>query len=380
MDIINYTDEHRMFRDSVKKFLEKEIIPHVEEWEEAGIVPRSAWKKMGEQGFLCMGVPEKYGGLGLDFLYSVILMEEMARTNCNGLAASLHSDIVVPYIEAFASEELKHKYLPGCVSGDIITAVAMTEPNTGSDLAAIKTTAVEDGDDVIINGQKTFISNGINCGLVVLAAKDPATDNPHKAVDLYLVEEGTPGFEKGKKIKKAGWHSQDTAELYFSDCRIPKANRLGDKGTGFVKLMTKLQQERLVCAVGAVPMAEYMLEVTIKYCQERTVFGKAVSKYQHSQFEIAEMATEIKLGRTFVEKLIMDHMEGKNIVIEVSMAKYWTTDMACRVADRCLQLHGGYGYCDEYPISRAWRDSRVMRIFAGSNEIMKVIIARFMGL
>ena len=369
-----------MFRDTCKKFLEKEIIPHVEEWEEAGIVPKSAWKKMGEQGFLCMGVPEAYGGLGLDFLYSVILIEEMARTNCSGLAASLHSDIVVPYIEAFGSEDLKHKYLPGCVSGDIITAVAMTEPNTGSDLAAIKTTAVEDGDDVIINGQKTFISNGINCGLVVVAAKDPAADNPHKAVDLYLVEEGTPGFEKGKQIKKAGWHSQDTAELYFTDCRIPKANRLGDKGTGFLKLMTKLQQERLVCAVGAVPMAEFMLDVTIKYCQERTVFGKPITKFQHSQFEIAEMATEIKLGRTFVDKLVMDHIEGKSIVIEVSMAKYWTTDMACRVADRCLQLHGGYGYCDEYPISRAWRDARVMRIFAGTNEIMKVIIARFMGL
>jgi acyl-CoA dehydrogenase len=380
MDIINYTDEHRMFRDTCKKFLEKEIIPHVDQWEEAGIVPKSAWKKMGEQGFLCMGVAEAYGGLGLDFLYSVILMEEMARTNCSGLAASLHSDIVVPYIEAFGSEDQKHKYLPGCVSGDIITAVAMTEPNTGSDLAAIKTTAIEVGDDVIINGQKTFISNGINCGLVIVAAKDPAADNPHKAVDLYLVEEGTPGFEKGKQIKKIGWHSQDTAELYFTDCRIPKANRLGDKGTGFLKLMTKLQQERLVCAVGAVPMAEFMLDVTIKYCQERTVFGKPITKFQHSQFEIAEMATEIKLGRTFIEKLIMDHIEGKNIVIEVSMAKYWTTDMACRVADRCLQLHGGYGYCDEYPISRAWRDSRVMRIFAGTNEIMKVIIARFMGL
>jgi acyl-CoA dehydrogenase len=380
MDIINYTDEHRMFRDTCKKFLEKEIIPHVDHWEEAGIVPKIAWKKMGEQGFLCMGVAEAYGGLGLDFLYSVILMEEMARTNCSGLAASLHSDIVVPYIEAFGSEDQKHKYLPGCVSGDIITAVAMTEPNTGSDLAAIKTTAIEVGDDVIINGQKTFISNGINCGLVIVAAKDPAADNPHKAVDLYLVEEGTPGFEKGKQIKKIGWHSQDTAELYFTDCRIPKANRLGDKGTGFLKLMTKLQQERLVCAVGAVPMAEFMLDVTIKYCQERTVFGKPITKFQHSQFEIAEMATEIKLGRTFIEKLIMDHIEGKNIVIEVSMAKYWTTDMACRVADRCLQLHGGYGYCDEYPISRAWRDSRVMRIFAGTNEIMKVIIARFMGL
>ena len=380
MNIISYTAEHSIFRESLRKFLDKEIVPHVEEWEEAGIVPKSVWKKMGDQGFLGTGVPEEYGGSGVDFLYSVIICEEMTKCNFAGLAASLHSDIIVPYILSFGSEEHKKKYLPGCVTGDIITAVAMTEPNTGSDLAAMKTTAVEDGDSIILNGQKTFISNGINCDLCVVAAKDPSADNHHKAVDLYLVEAGTPGFEKGKQIKKIGWHSQDTAELYFTDCRIPKSNRLGEKGSGFLKLMMKLQQERLVCAIGAVAAAEYMLEVTIKYCQERKVFGKPISKYQHSQFEIVEMATEIKLGRTFIDKLIMDHMEGQQVVIEVSMAKYWTTDMANRVADRCLQLHGGYGYCEEYPIARAWRDIRVTRIFAGTNEIMKIIVARFMGL
>lgn len=380
MDIIQYTEEHRMFRDSLRKFVEKELIPHVEEWEEAGIVPKSVWKKMGDQGFLCTSVPEEYGGPGCDFLYSLIVMEEVGRANFSGVTASMHSDIIVPYIQTFGSEEQKHKYLPGCVSGDIITAVAMTEPNTGSDLAAIKTTAVEDGDSFILNGQKTFISNGINCGVCVVAAKDPSETDPHKALDLYLVDDGTPGFEKGKQIKKAGWHSQDTAELYFTDCRIPKANRLGDKGTGFQILMQKLQPERLVCAMGAVVAAEYMLDITIKYCKERTAFGKPISKFQHSQFEIVEMATEVKLGRTFIDKLIMDHIDGKQIIIETSMAKYWTTDMANRVADRCLQLHGGYGYCDEYPISRAWRDVRIMRIFAGTNEIMKVIIARFMGL
>ncbi len=380
MNIISYTAEHSIFRESLRKFLDKEIVPHVEEWEEAGIVPKSVWKKMGDQGFLGTGVPEEYGGSGVDFLYSVIICEEMTKCNFAGLAASLHSDIIVPYILSFGSEEHKKKYLPGCVTGDIITAVAMTEPNTGSDLAAMKTTAVEDGDSIILNGQKTFISNGINCDLCVVAAKDPSADNHHKAVDLYLVEAGTPGFEKGKQIKKIGWHSQDTAELYFTDCRIPKSNRLGEKGSGFLKLMMKLQQERLVCAIGAVAAAEYMLEVTIKYCQERKVFGKPISKFQHSQFEIVEMATEIKLGRTFIDKLIMDHMEGQHVVIEVSMAKYWTTDMANRVADRCLQLHGGYGYCEEYPIARAWRDIRVTRIFAGTNEIMKTIVARFMGL
>ena len=380
MDIIQYSDEHRIFRQMLRKFLEREVIPHVEEWEEAGIVPRSAWKKMGEQGFLCTAVPEEYGGAGGDFLYSVIVSEEMVKTNHGGLAAPLHSDVVVPYVVTFGSEEHKKKYLPGCVSGDIITAIAMTEPNTGSDLAAIKTTAVEQGDQVVINGQKTFISNGINCDLLVLAARDPAVDNPHRAVDLYLVEAGTPGFEKGRKLKKVGWHSQDTAELYFTDCRIPVANRLGAKGSGFINLMLKLQQERIMCCIGAVAAAEYMLEITIQYCKERKAFGKPLSKFQNTQFEIVEMAADVKLGRTFLDKLIADHMEGKEIVVDVSMAKFWTTDMASRVADRCLQLHGGYGYCEEYPIARAWRDIRVTRIFAGTNEIMKTIAARFMGL
>jgi acyl-CoA dehydrogenase len=380
MDIIPYTEEHRIFRQSVRKFFEKEVIPYVDEWEEAGIVPKSVWQKMGEQGFLCMDLPEEYGGVGADFLYSVILTEEMARTNFTGLAAPLHSDIVVPYITSYASEELKKRYLPGCISGEIITAVAMTEPNTGSDLAAIRTSAVEDGNSVVINGQKTFISNGINCGLVVLAARDPSVENPYQALDLYLVEEGTAGFDKGEKIKKVGWHSQDTAELYFSDCRIPKGNRLGQKGSGFMMLMDKLQQERIMCCIIAVAGAENMLEMTIEYCKERTAFGRPISKFQNTQFKIVEMATEIKLGRTFLDKLIMDHMEGKNVVVDVSMGKYWTAEMAMRVADQCVQLHGGYGYCEEYPIARAWRDTRVMSIFAGTSEIMKGIAAKFMGL
>jgi acyl-CoA dehydrogenase len=380
MDIINYTEEHRIFRDAIRKFFEREVTPHVDEWEEAGIVPREIWRKMGENGFLCMGVPEEYGGLGADYLYSVILAEELVRTNHAGLAAPLHSDVVVPYITSYASEEQKHKYLPGCVSGEIITAVAMTDPNAGSDLAGMKTSAVEDGDHVVINGQKTFISNGILCDLVVLAARDPKEPDPHKAIDLYLVEAGTPGFEKGRKLKKIGWHSQDTAELFFNDCRIPKANRLGPKGSGFLMLMQKLQQERLTVVLYAVPAAERILEMTIDYCRERTAFGRPISKFQNTQFKIVEMATEIKLGRTFLEKLVMDHMEGKSIVVEVSMAKYWTTEMLSRVADQCLQLHGGYGYCEEYPIARAWRDARVMQIFAGTNEIMKGIAAKFMGL
>ena len=380
MEILNYTEEHRIFRNTFKKFVEREIIPHVDEWETAGIVPKSVWKLMGEQGFLCMDIPEEYGGFEADFLYSVIVCEELVKTNFTGLSANLHSDIVVPYIRSYASEELKHKYLPLCISGDMITAVAMTEPNTGSDLASIRTTAVEDGDDLIINGQKTFISNGINCDLVVLAVKDPTVESPHQAMDLVLVEAGTPGFEKGKKIDKIGWRSQDTAEMFFTDCRIPKSNRLGEKGDGFTMLMQKLQPERLICAIMAVAAAENVLEMTIRYTKERTAFGKPISKFQNTQFKLVEMATEVKLGRTFLDKLIADHMEGKNLVVEVSMAKYWTTEMAMRVADGCLQLHGGYGYCEEYPIARAWRDMRVMSIFAGTNEIMKGIAAKFMGL
>ena len=380
MDIIQYSEEHRIFRETVRRFFEKEVIPYADEWEEAGIVPKDVWRKMGEQGFLCMNVPEEYGGFGADFLYSVILSEELGKTGNTGLAAPLHSDIVVPYITAYGSEELKKKYLPGCVSGETITAIAMTEPNTGSDLAAIRTTAVEDGDEVAINGQKTFISNGINCDLLILATKDPSVENAYQAMDLYLVEAGTPGFEKGKLIKKVGWHSQDTAELFFSDCRVPKTNRLGQKGGGFMMLMEKLQQERLMTCIVAVVAAERMLEMTIEYCKERTAFGRPISKFQNTQFKIVEMSTEARLGRTFVDKLIMDHMEGKNIVVDVSMAKYWTTEMAMRVADQCVQLHGGYGYCEEYPIARAWRDTRVLSIFAGTSEIMKGIAAKFMGL
>ena len=380
MEIIPYTEEHRIFRETVRKFFEKEVIPFVEEWEDAGIVPKHIWKRMGEQGFLCMSVPEEYSGLGADFLYSVILTEELSRTNHAGLVTPLHSDIVVPYITSYASEELKQKFLPGCISGDMITAIAMTEPNTGSDLAAIQTTAVEDGDEFVINGQKTFISCGILCDLLVLAARDPFVEDPYQGLDLFLVEAETPGFEKGKKIDKVGWKSQDTAELYFADCRIPKANRLGQKGSGFMMLMEKLQQERLMVCIIAVAAAERMLEMTINYCKERTAFGRPISKFQNSQFKIVEMTTEAKLGRAFVEKLIMDHMEGKNVVVDVSLAKYWTAEMAMRVADQCVQLHGGYGYCEEYPIARAWRDARVLSIFAGTSEIMKGIAAKFMGL
>jgi acyl-CoA dehydrogenase len=256
----------------------------------------------------------------------------------------------------------------------------MTEPDAGSDLASMRTTAVEDGDHVIINGQKTFISNGILCDLVVLAARDPSATSPYQGLDLYLVEAGTPGFEKGRNLLKMGWKSQDTAELYFTDCRIPKANRLGRKGSGFLMLMEKLQQERIMCCIAAVAGAEYMLKIIVDYCKEHKESGRPLSSSQTAQFKIVEMATEAKLGRTFLDKLIADHMEGKNIVVEASMAKYWTTEMAMRMVDMCMDFYGAHGLLEEYPMARAWRDVRVMPIFAGTNEIMKGIAAKFMGL
>lgn len=376
MEIVPYQEEHRIFRESFRRFLEKEIIPYVEEWEENGIVPRWAWKKMGENGFLCTSVPPEYGGLGADFLYSAILIDEMSRANFQGLAARIHSDITAPYIVEGATEEQKNKYLPPCIAGDMILAIAITEPAAGSDVAGIKATAVEDGSSFILNGQKTFISNGINCDLVLVVARDPQQTNPHKAIDLFLVEAGTPGFEKGKKLKKIGWHSQDTSELYFSDCRIPLENRLGEKGTGFKIMMNNLQQERLVAIIGAQATAEFALKETIRYCKERYMFGKPLAGFQTTQFALAEMAADVKIGRTFLDKMIVEHWEKNTVVTDVSMAKFWITEMAWRVVDRCLQLFGGYGYCEEYPIARAWRDLRINRIFAGSNETMKQIIAK----
>jgi acyl-CoA dehydrogenase len=380
MEILNYTEEHNLFRERLRVFLEKEVSPFADQWEKDGIVPKSAWKKMGQGGFLCMDVPAEYGGMGGDFLYAVIASEEMTKTWITGLATPLHSDIVVPYISAFGSEELKKKYLPGCVSGDIVTAVAMTEAGAGSDLASLATTAVEEGDEVVIDGSKTFISNGLNADLVVVAARDPEVENPYEALSLYLVESETPGFSTGRHLEKMGMWSQDTSELFFSKCRIPKTNRLGDKGMGFLMLMDKLQQERLVCAIMGVTGAERILEWTMDYCKQTSVSGKPLSKSQAVRFALVEMATEVKLGRTFVDKLVADHIEKKDVIVETSMAKYWTTEMLNRVANRSLDLCGDFGTLEKCPIVRAWRDAKILTIFAGTNEIMKNIAAKFMNL
>ena len=375
------TQEHHIFRESFRKFLGKEVLPYLEQWEHDGIVPKNIWRKMGEHGYLCPWLEEEYGGSNAGYEYSVIINEELSYVGATGLLAGLHSDIVVPYLHSFGNEEQKNRWLPGCASGNIITAIAMTEPGTGSDLAAIRATAVRDGNEYIINGQKTFISNGINCDLVIVAVKtDTKAEPPFKGISLICVEDGTPGFEKGRNLDKMGFHSQDTAELTFVDCRVPVANLLGKEGQGFSFLMKKLQGERLIASVMAQSMAEAMLQMTIKYSRERMIFGKPISSFQHNTFKIVEMATEVELGRTFLDNLVCDHITGEDIVMKVSMAKAWIPEMANRVAYQCVQLHGGYGYMEEYPICRFARDVRVIPIFAGTTEVMKVIVGKMMGL
>jgi acyl-CoA dehydrogenase len=377
----HYTQEHQIFRESIRRYFEKEVTPHVETWEKAGIVPKEIWQNFGRQGFLCPWLPEIYGGVDADLLYSLISVEESAKTHFSGFLFFLHSDIIVPYIEAFGSEEQKHRWLPGCATGELITAIAMTEPGTGSDLAAIRTTAVRNGDHYVLNGQKTFISNGINCDLVIVVAKtDPGAKPAHAGISLLVVEDGTPGFEKGRNLDKIGFHSQDTAEMAFVDCRVPVKNLLGQEGKGFYYLMKKLQQERLMTAIGAQVMAEEALRLTIDFAKSREAFGRPIGRFQYISFELAKLATDVELGRTFLESLILDHMEGREIVQKVSMAKYWIAEMLNRVVERGVQFHGGYGYMEEYPIARLFRDARVYTIFAGTSEIMLLIISRYLGL
>jgi acyl-CoA dehydrogenase len=381
MSGLPYTKEHEIFRKSVQKFLEKEAIPYFEEWEQNKCIPKSFWKKLGEQGYLCPWVDEEYGGLGTDFYYSVILYEEFEKIASGLSGIGLHSDIVMPYIHSFGNAEQKQRWLPPSIRGDIISAIAMTEPGAGSDLAAIKTTAIKDGDDFIINGEKTFITNGYSADLVIVVCKtNPNSNPPHRGISLFVVEEGTPGFSKGKKLNKVGQHANDTCELIFEDVRVSKEHLLGEEGKGFYYLMQKLQQERLLCALGGIVSAEEMLRMTIDYTKQREAFGKKITQFQNTQFELAEMATEIKIGRTFVDDLIQNHVAGNNVVNEVSMAKWWVTDLAKRTASRCMQLHGGYGYMEEYEIARRYRDIAVTSIYAGTNEIMKNIIAKNMGL
>jgi len=374
-------EDHEIFRQSLRKFLEKEAYPFYEQWEEDRMIPRSFWKKMGEQGFLCPDIDEKYGGSEVDWGFAVVINEELERVGSGLVGIGLHNDIVVPYITSYGTEEQKQRWLPKCVTGEIITAIAMTEPGTGSDLANIKTTARMEGNHYIVNGQKTFITNGIQSDLIVVAVKTDQQAVPkHKGISLLVIERDTPGFSRGRKLNKVGLHSQDTAELIFEDCLVPKENLLGEEGKGFLYLMEKLQQERLLVAIGAQTASEVMLKMTIDYVKSREAFGKPVSQFQNSQFKIVEMATDIEMSRAFLDQLIAEHIEGNNVVTKVSMAKWKLTEIAKKIAAECMQLHGGYGYMEEYEIARRFRDIPVASIYAGTNEIMKTIIAKNLGL
>ena len=375
-----FNDEHLMFRDAFRRFVEKEITPHHDAWEKEGIVPRAVWVKAGAAGFLCLEAPEEFGGAGEpDYRFTALMAEELARAGASGIGFGLHTSIVLPYILHFGTAEQQQRWLPPMVRGETITAIAMTEPAAGSDLAGIRTTAVRDGDCYVVNGQKTFITNGINSDLVIAVVKtDPAAR--HKGISLLVIERGMAGFSRGRNLEKIGLKAQDTAELFFDNVRVPVANLLGEEGKGFYYLMQRLPQERLDIAVTAVAASEAALELTVRYCQERTAFGQPIGSFQNSRFKLAEMKTEIEVARVFVDRCIEALNAGELTAEEAAMAKWWTTDLQKRVMDECLQLHGGYGYMLEYPIAKFYLDARVQPIYGGSNEIMKEVIGRGMGL
>ena len=376
-----FGEEHQLFRQQVRRFVEKEVAPKVEHWNARGMSDRETWKRAGAEGFLGVCAPVEYGGAGADFLYAAVVNEEMARARAHGMMLSLHSDIVMPYVTEYGTEAQKRKYLPGTISGDILLGIAMTEPGTGSDLANVQTTARREGDHYVLNGAKTFISNGqIGDLFVVVAKTDPQASPPHGGISLILVEADTPGFVRGKKLDKLGLRGQDTSELFFEDCRVPVANLLGKEGTGFKLLMQKLQQERLVIAITSMASCRRALEDTMAYVKERRAFGQPIAGFQNTQFTLAELWTEVEVGQAFVDKLLAAHVRHEDIVMEVSGAKWWTTDLQKRVVGECLQLHGGYGFMLETPIAVDYADAAVQSIYAGTNEIMKVIIARRLGL
>jgi len=370
-----YASEHLQFRDSVRRFVEQEIAPHHARWEKEGVISRDAWRKAGEAGFLLTTVPVAYGGGGADFLTSVIMIEEMASGVFSGPGFRLHSDIVAPYILHLGTEEQKQRLLPAMAKGDIITAIAMTEPAAGSDLKAITTRARRDGDDYVISGQKTFITNGQLADLVIVVCKtDPAAGA--KGISLILVETACPGFSRGRNLEKIGMKAQDTSELFFDEVRVPAANLLGREGAGFAHLMDELPQERLLVGISAVAVMEAALGWTIAYTRSRKAFGGTLADFQNTRFRLAEVKTEVTVARTFLDDCICRHLRGELDVPTAAMCKWWLSDLECRVVDTCLQLFGGYGYMREYPIARAFEDARVHRIYAGSNEVMKEIVAR----
>ena len=378
-----FSSDHEAFRDSFRKFVEKEIVPFHADWEEQGYVAREVWNKAGENGFLCMSMPEEYGGSEADKLYSVIQMEEVSRAGVTGIGFSLHSEIVAPYLFHYGTPEQKVKYLPKLATGEMIGAIAMSEPAAGSDLQGIKTTAIEQPDgSYLLNGSKTFITNGWHADLVVVVAKtNPAAGG--KGTSLMLIERGMPGFSVGKRLKKLGMKAQDTSELFFDNVRVPAENLLGGKSMenrGFICLMEQLPWERLQIAISAVAAAQAAIDWTVVYVKDRKVFGQPVASFQNTRFKLAELQTEVQVAQVFVDKCSELVCQDKLDTATASMAKYWTTDLQCKVMDECVQLFGGYGYMWEYPITRAYADARVQRIYGGTNEIMKEVITRAMGL
>ncbi len=372
-----FNEEHEAFRDTVRRFIDKEIAPYHAQWEEAGIVPRELWIKAGAAGMLCCTIPEEYGGLGLDYLFDVIVFEEMARSGFTGPGFLIHCDLVATYIKSFGTEEQKRHWLPRMVSGEAIGSLGMTEPHAGSDLKAIRTRAVRDGDDFVINGQKVFISNGQMCDVLVLATKTDAAAGA-KGVTLFLVDTSLPGFRRGKNLSKLGMKGQDTSELFFDDLRIPASAMLGQEGKGFELMMTKLAQERLAQAIRSATVCETVVDYTQAYTAERKAFGKTIGDMQNTQFKLAELKTEAVVGRTFTDRCIALFMEDKLDAVDAAMAKMWLSNLHCRIVDECLQLFGGWGYMWEYPIARAYADARIVKIAGGSIEVMKHIIGRQM--
>jgi alkylation response protein AidB-like acyl-CoA dehydrogenase len=377
-----YDSEHEAFRQSVRRFLDKEVVPHLHEWEAAGIVPREVFVAAGSSGFLGMAVPEEYGGGGVDdFRFNAVLGEEVQHCGAAaaGLGITLHNDICLPYFLAYATKEQRERWLPGIASGELITAIAMTEPGIGSDLASMSTTALRDGDDFVVNGSKTFITNGINADLVITAVKtDPS--QRHAGMSLLVLERGMPGFERGRNLDKLGQHAQDTAELFFHDVRVPARNLLGEVGQGFRHLVANLPQERLSIAVAGVAASAAALGWTLGYVKERKAFGQPIGSFQNTRFTLAEISTEVDVAQAYVDACIRALNAGELTPEDAAKAKWWCTELQGRATDMCLQLHGGYGYMNEYPIARAYADARITRIYGGTTEIMKEVIGRGLGL
>lgn len=375
--IIEFTEEHDMFRQMARDFLASEVTPNMEVWDEQGIVPKEVWQKAGQLGMICPDFPEQYGGSGADFLYNVIVNEELARAKATSFFIPLHGDIIAPYILHYGNDEQKQRWLPGIIKGDKILAVAMTEPGTGSDLANIQTKAEDKGDHFLLNGSKTFISNGFLADLVIVAAR---TGEGQGGISLLVVEDGMPGFERGRKLKKIGLKAQDTAELFFNDVKVPKENLLGSKNKGFRYLMQSLATERLVMAIGNMASAEYVLEMTVDYVNERKAFGKKIGEFQNTRFKLADMFVEQESARAYLDRVILAYMNKEKMLVPASMVKLQCSEMLKRHVDECLQFFGGYGYMLEYPIARGFIDARVQTIYAGTSEIMKEIITRNLGI